>query len=155
MLAEHSFVTLLESEVALKAAEELAFATGFAFVERAERHITARRGRAAARAKSIAELPLQLRLDFDRGRIDAAASLEVVGKSQPLHKDFLTTLLSLFEARLALGRAAAEVLPFWTDMEDRVRQDAARKRRRSWILVLVLVVFLVLLVSTCAMVVRP
>src|SRR3954452_20642571 len=84
MVIEHQFVTTMEGSDAMRAASEFLTARGFAVKGQNDfavgggwTTLEVIRGKSnAARAKSIAELPQRLRLDYDRGRVTVAATLE-------------------------------------------------------------------------------
>src|SRR5205814_3803523 len=83
MVVEHTFVTTMQDREALTAATGLLNSRGFVAVgeqafsmDGSWNNVEMRRGRAKPRgAKSILDLPLNVRVEFDRGRIAIAAAI--------------------------------------------------------------------------------
>jgi hypothetical protein len=163
MVIEHTFVTTLEAPEALQ--------TAFAFLQ--ERGFSPAgndsgallemsRGKAnPARARSVAELPQSIRLDFDRGRIALAAAVTPSpvwgGRSfagsdveiratdskamqrMKLHTDMLMGILGWLE-KLLVHRAPAEIASQqWAEAEERIAAAARRHKRRNRIALAILV----------------
>src|SRR5690554_5084575 len=99
MVVEHVFVTTLEeSEVMRRAAMALG-AMGFAAAADAPSGgLLYRRGkRSAAKARRPSDLPQAAAVQFDRGRVTLAASMELRQKPTQMHKDLLIALASAVE----------------------------------------------------------
>ena len=169
MVIEHTFVTTMEAPETLQAAAAFLQGGGFAPVAAtAKAGAPARdaclemgRGKTnAARAKSVAELPQYIRLDFDRGRVGLAISItpssawggssftssdaairpndKAALKRLKLHMDMLNAILSGLEQLLA-QRVPAEVAGReWLEAEARIAAAARRRKRQSIIAVAVL-----------------
>ncbi len=158
MVVEHTFVTTLGLDAAMEQAWRLltarGFATGTTGAPRAS-HLELRRGTAkAAQAKSVSELPQVVRMDFDRGRVTVAVSIEasatwggasswggVSERSQKmtLHARLLTAIANALEGFVARNLPAAEATAEWDDVERDVAdaaQDIARRKRRRLIILL-------------------
>src|SRR6266550_777518 len=83
MLVEHAFITTLEASDALQLASRFLNARGFEAVAQNAFALgpggwnvleMTRGKRKAQRAKSVVDLPQQVRLEWDRGRVTVAAS---------------------------------------------------------------------------------
>lgn len=149
MLVEHAFVTTLEAGPALEEATMLFKSLGFEMEEQSDRLLVARKGvKNAARAKSAAELPQRIRLEFDRGRIQLAATIEEHRKVGDLHRDLLLAMVNLLESRLAKRTPLAEAMAPWQALVEKSARAAARRRLISRIIIWGLI--LVLLASFAA-----
>lgn len=145
MLVEHTFVTTLECEPALSVAKELLGHCGFIIDRLEERALQARRGKnKPAAARRIDELPQRVRLEFDRGRVTLAASIQEHQKATQAHTDLLITLAAALEAALVHGTSIEETLDPWRQLESRIAEEAKRRRRRYRIGVAVLLSFIVI-----------
>lgn len=137
-------MTTLGGQAALAGAGQLLESMSFTLNSVSESHVEARRGvKIAARAKSIAELPQFVRVDFDRGRVTVAASLEVHGKARPLHADMLVALAESLDRHIAQGLPQQEAVMRWDDEHRRIDMDAACRRRRTRIIAVSLIVVIV------------
>ncbi len=140
MLVEHSFVTTTEADSAIDQAAQLLQMMGFKISSRSPQSLEVRRGRANPNTPKIRLLPQQVRLVFDRGRIDVAASMTCRGgKTLPVHISFMTALVRALEdllvARMPMQEAAAD----W------MRLEALNPRHRTGMDYLGLVLLSILL----------
>ena len=154
MIVEHVFITTLEAPDALRLASEFLMAGGFivqrdtAFsVDAPWTKLDVVRGVAnAARAKSIDQLPQRLVLEWDRGRVTVAASIEWVppgafrwgtNREPPAHSPKVRTHVELMHALVGglealLGRRVPpeEARRAWAEVETRLREESRRQGRR-------------------------
>ena len=167
MLVEHTFVTTMEAAEAMQAAS--AFLQEFGFVAEAERAfqvdavwnaIEMKRGSSKPRRNlPIRDWPQQVRLEWDRGRVEIAASMapptrrgldtgsgDIGRRDTATVQEVLLAFAQCLEvlltdrdpqhARQILGRA-----------EQQMTEKAARDRRRRRLVTLIAVAFFVLLIS--------
>lgn len=157
MVIEHTFVTTLDAPDALQTASAFLRERGFSPAENDSgtgARLEMSRGKTnPARARSVAELPQSIRLDFDRGRIALAAAVTpspVWGgrsfagndveiratdtnalKRMKLHTDMLMGILGGLE-KLLVHRAPAEIASQqWAEAEERIAAAARRHKRRN------------------------
>lgn len=148
MLLEHVFVTTREAAQTLTDARRLLQELGFAVEAVSETHLEARRGRDnPARAKQIDELPQQVRLEFDRGRVTLAASIHHNNKPGPLHQDLLTNLARTLELHLAHNYPSIEARQGWDQMTQRVALDGQKRRRHVRITLIILLLIILVPVA--------
>lgn len=149
MLVEHSFVTTLDAQAALAAADALLWALGFQReASSGDTVLEYRRGLAkAARAKKVSDLPQRVRLEYDRGRITLGASIEVFRKSTPLHRDVLLALAEAVECVVARGSTPEEARARWDGVHAHIEERAAARRRRDRIILVIVCVVLAFLVT--------
>jgi hypothetical protein len=127
MMVEHSFVTTLsETEAMHRGAEFLAHLGFKSSINAGQLPQTLRPGAGLERFKPIIGLPRQIRLEFDRGRITAAASIEPRGKAINMYKDMLLAIVTGLERKLALGEPDESAATDWTRL---MHQLEARRRR--------------------------
>jgi hypothetical protein len=135
MLVEHTFVTTLDKDAAFEQAVAALAALGFAQVERTEVSVTLRRGKAKInRVVRSDDLPQQVVVHFDRGRIQFAASLEespALRRERPLQQEFLMTLATLTEACLSRREPLQRARAAWDLLADRIERSYHRRRRRN------------------------
>jgi hypothetical protein len=179
VLIEHSFVTTLPPEQAMGMASEFLARGGF--VAEADQAfdlasggqwttLQVRRGRTSSyRAKDPTEAPQRVRLEWDRGRIAVAASIDATstrGRSFSLGPTIGTSELKGKRARpyadlmvaisqdvddLLVGRVAAGAAGGrWFPLERQLRDTARKARRRSWIILGVFLVLVIVLVAIIA-----
>ncbi len=96
-----------------------------------------------ARAKGVGDLPQRVRVEFDRGRITVAASLEVRGKPGSLHSDMLLALAQSLDRLVAQDFTPSEARLPWNQIAHEIKADTARRRRRSRIIVVLLTLFII------------
>ena len=179
MIVEHTFITTLEGDDAIKRISDFLFQRGFTVVPKSAfgldaqtRTITLTRGRAkAAKAKSIDELPQEVRVEWDRGRVIVAASIEPHERSsfsmssahiKPdspklyVHRELLMVIATSLETLLS-NQDLQMLEPRWKWMGELIEQDRLKRRRRrriGWTLLILLllspiiITFLVILLDT-------
>jgi hypothetical protein len=187
LIIEHVFITTLEGAEAMRLAAELLGRGGFAAlpaagfapvsapgspgsVGSADRSIDMSRGRPAGKAKSVGELPQRVRVDFDRGRVTVAASIEyyepgsfTIGsrreppphspKVRP-HIELMHAIIGGLEAALSRGMTIDDAVRPWAELEARLREDGRRRRLRRniilWSVFGSIVLLIVLVISMTA-----
>jgi hypothetical protein len=162
LVIEHTFVTTLDSHDALALASDMLSRRGFesegeSGFQLGEGWTTLqmRRGKkSASRAKSLAECPQQVRLEWDRGRVSVAAVMEpwtrrrsfAIGpsiggdvsitrnkKGTKDATDLMFALANGLERLLAEHQPAEEAIQEWATLEDAKVEQARKSRVRSWI----------------------
>jgi hypothetical protein len=168
-------VTTLGSHEALTAASEFLSRGGFvAEADNAFRMgetkwttLQMKRGRkSSARAKDATECPQEIRLEWDRGRVSVAASIEPRahrrgfyyggvlglaiaasqnrgGKKTREYSDMMVAISQALDDLLARGVAPEEAGRDWFTNEANIKLKAKKARRRSWILLGVLFTLLI------------
>lgn len=164
MLIEHSFVTTFPSEVALTRASDLLTRGGFCADadtgfdlagSGAWTSLQVRRGRKRAnRAKDPSEAPQRIRLEWDRGRVNFAGSIDPPTNRTTSYFLFGVVGLILLASRrshkfnqpyselmLAIGQEVEDVVVGrvepdeaghrWFPLEEALREKARRVRRRG------------------------
>lgn len=150
MVVEHTFITTLEAQPALERAGALLSSRGFAhagtrYGSDAQLHMN--RGNAkAAKARSVTELPQVVRIEWDRGRVMVAASIEASPtwggasswggiserpQKMTLHTRLLTAIANALEAVVARDLPVNEAAAEWDHVERDVAEAAAEHARRS------------------------
>jgi hypothetical protein len=170
MVVEHEFVTTLDGVAALTAASRFLNAGGFAGQDSAflvgETQWTTlemKRGRkAAARAKSIVELPQRIILNYDRGRVTVAASITAshiwggnanftVGfgvdasnespKKMVMHQQLLIAIANGLEGAIGKGQADDVARADWLRAEQVIEAAAKKRKRRNLIIAGIIILF--------------
>lgn len=168
MIVEHAFVTTMEASEALQLASAFLTARGFEAASQGAFAVDGlwtsaafRRGQAKARrAKSIAELPQQVHLEWDRGRVTVAASIEHAERSSfsmgeikadspklRIHTDLLLAIARGLEMVLAENQPAEHAYQQWDHVNQFIAENARRKRGRSRILIAVAIVLFALTIG--------
>jgi hypothetical protein len=176
LVVEHTFITTYPADEALRAAADLLACHGFAakpgagfpLHAAAQNALEMTRGRAnAGRAGSVAELPQQVRLEWDRGRVALAVSVAPpdhwlpggratgqpasVKKAAQQQTDLLIVIAESLERLLAGRQRAGEAAAEWDRVEHDLNERARRARRRSYaILAVVVAAFLALILAAIA-----
>ncbi len=156
MIVEHTFVTTLDAAGALGAATDTLCALGFADdPASSDSMATYRRGKKkAGRARRLRDLPQQVIVEYDRGRVTLAALIEEASlfrKSVPLMRRYLILLAHVLDGVLTRRETLEELQPAWNHLAGEIdRHDRSRRRGRAAVLFLivlavVLVIFLPLL----------
>jgi hypothetical protein len=129
MIVEHTFITTRPAQDALNAAETLLASLHFA--PSGDQSALAREwrrgGTTARRARGLSDLPQRIRLEFDRGRVSVAGSVELRRKQQRSPRDAMVAIT------VALERLLADNQPPDTAAAD-ARASQARLERidRNW-----------------------
>ena|SRR5215212_12178173 len=169
MVVEHTFVTTMSDREALTAATTLLNSRGFGAVgERAFsmdgtwNNIELTRGKAkAARAKSILELPLNLRIEYDRGRVVMAAAItpwsrggreQIPGELRtrsiknphPLQQELLLALIAAVELLLVHRQPPQQCVARLDQIEAAIVEFKSRMRRRNWIIGITVILLIIL-----------
>jgi hypothetical protein len=163
LVIEHTFVTTLDSHDALALASDMLSRRGFVTegesgFQLGEEWTTLqmKRGKkSAARAKTPSECPQQVRLEWDRGRVTLAASIEpqsrrnrtfafggVIGyglyamrnkRATAEATDMMMVISTSLENLLVQNLPAEEAGKAWFAQEDLQLEKARKARVRSWI----------------------
>ncbi|HYE31893.1 MAG TPA: hypothetical protein VEH27_10720 [Methylomirabilota bacterium] len=169
MIVEHTFVTTLDEARAFQVAADFLAQRGFIPSPQREdaapanrSSLTMSRGKKSeGRARSVAELPQALHLEYDRGRVTVAiritpsagwggrplvgAQAEVTEKdiTNParlkLHYDLVTAIATGLEKLLASQVSAQEAARCWEQAEARIAEAAQRRKKQNAITLLILV----------------
>lgn len=158
MVVEHEFVTTLDAPAALSAAARFLAQGGFASQDQAFTvgqpqwtTLEMKRGKKSpARAKTIAQLPQRIIVNYDRGRITVAASItashawggsanfnigfgiDACGESPKkmiLHQQLLIAIANGLDQVVAKGQPHEIAQADWLRTEQLI-QEAAKKRTR-------------------------
>jgi hypothetical protein len=175
MVIEHTFVTTMPSKQALGTASEMLarggfvaeLQEGFRVGETEWTSLQMKRGRKnTARAKDPTECPQRIRLDWDRGRVTFAGSIEAKstrrtfywggvvgmaiaaannkqGKSTKDYTDMMILIATALEELLARRSPPEVALQGWIAFQDELKLKAKKARRRSWIMVGILLAVIV------------
>jgi hypothetical protein len=156
MVVEHTFITTLEPEQAMQTAlnflQERGFVSdgpsGFRFANDAWTSLKVRRGKTTVRAAMNAvELPQTVRLEWDRGRVVVAASMDVPAKQLPAHQSLLVNIATALEELLARRVAPAHAGQSLRYLEESLVEEARRKRRKRTTTLLVVLVIVIALIA--------
>ena len=149
ILVEHSFITRLAAEEALLRADDLLGAFEFVREPSSEPNVIEfRRGRRkAAKARKVSELPQRLRLEYDRGRVALAASLEEYRKAGPLHRELLLTLAESLELAIGQERPLEEARARCYEIHEQIDARACRRRWRDHMMIAALLLFIVVVLG--------
>jgi hypothetical protein len=168
MVVEHTFVTTLEAAPTMQAAMQFLAGRGFERADSAAFSMSKqwdtlemRRGkRKAGKARNIAELPLTAHVQWDRGRVTTALSIEpshAWGGSQysfapsfgstqgnpkkmKVHAELLMAIAAALEGVLVRGDLPDAAGQAITAIEEKARHLARRRMRRN--LIIIALVFL-------------
>jgi hypothetical protein len=175
VVIEHTFVTTLPSRQALGAASEMLARGGFvAEVQEGFRvgetewtSLQMKRGKKnTARAKDPTECPQRIRLDWDRGRVTFAGSIEAKstrrtfyyggvigmaiaaannkqGKNTKDYSDLMILIATALEELLARRTPPEVAQQGWFAFQDDLKLKAKKTRQRSWIMVGILLAVVV------------
>jgi hypothetical protein len=173
LVVEHSFVTTLSGHDALSTATTLLSRIGFAADSQGgavaneveQMSIQMKRGKKTVRlASSPLEYPQRIRIDWDRGRVVVAASIETLLDSQQLRlkKEFweaiarkhsapMLALATGLEDVLSGHREPDAVLQGWLALEEPIRRQAEKRRRVIRMIMWIIVVLFVGLIAVCVL----
>ena len=152
MIVEHAFITTRDSAEVQASAGDLLSMLGFSPTSHSgpepPEHLDLSRGRRHAR-QAVYRLEMQpqrVRIEFDRGRVTVAASIEPHGRPHDLHRELLVLLATLIEERVARGADRAELRVRWEDLHDRIQGYNRKKRLPRDIILALLILFFVAVV---------
>lgn len=133
---------------------------GFSIDQRDERGLKATKGvKTAAKAKSVAELPQTVKVNFDRGRVELAVGSELrrkTGGALPQNQAML--IAHLIEAELNDEAQALRCRQSWGELQIQIadnRQSQSRKRILAWIALGVFVLLVVAAIIGAAIAFSP
>jgi hypothetical protein len=167
MLVEHTFVTTMDAPEAMTAASN--FLQEFGFALDGERGfaiggtwdaLEMRRGTPKSRYRgAIHNWPQQVRLEWDRGRVDVAATarppmrgrLDYSGanlrkKEAAVVQELLVSLARSLEFLLA-ARSPDQARAAYEPLDRQLAEKAARSRRRNRIVIAIAVIFVLLAIG--------
>ena len=178
MIIEHVFITTLDGADALRLASEYLGLGGFRpqtgipfSISAPSSKLDVVRGKAnAARAKAPDELPQRLWLEWDRGRVTVAASIEFFetasfsygSRKEPPpdspklrpHIEMMQAMLAGLEASTSGRLPPADARRPWADVEARLREEWRRRRRRRaitlWLVFSGIVLLIILVIVLTA-----
>jgi hypothetical protein len=168
MVVEHTFVTTLEAPVALRAASVLLGQFGFAAQAQTvfqmegdwntlEMHRGVTKYR---RSRGVRHWPQQVRLEWDRGRVDVAVSItppsrgrfdsnsgKLRKKENAAVQQLLLSIAQALELLLASKVPAEQAENVLRQLDLQLEEDARRSRRRSRIILVVVLAFFVICIG--------
>lgn len=112
LLVEHTFVTTLSEAEVIARCGELLGRLGFRGGSRTERgEVRWARGRLSASDWAGPQRqPLRIQLEFDRGQVAVAASLDLPRRGRPRHEELLVGLLRGLEQHVAGSATLDEIV---------------------------------------------
>ena len=141
MLVEHTFVTTKEAPEALSAARDLLVMGGFWVTAETENFLEVKRGREkVSQAKGLLQLPQQVRVEFDRGRVSVAVLIQHDVKASSKCRELLLAIAEGLEKLLARGLPVEEVRRPLHELEAEIAADFSRRRKRTLIFAIVVLV---------------
>lgn len=172
MVVEHSFVTTLDAPDALRTAADFLRTFGFeaqtetAFaLDQQWKALEVHRGVLKGRkSRAVNEWPQMVRVEWDRGKVDVAASMSVPSrraswnvelgagsratkKDERLMQQMLVLIARTLELLLAQRLPPEQARVEWEQLEARYREQAARDRRRSRIITIIALSFVGLAIA--------
>ncbi len=156
MLVEHSFITTSAPDAALSTAGALLLAMGFTPEPCGEPDcIAVRRGRTQPqRAKKVSDLPQHVRVAYDRGRVNVAASITEYRKADRLHRELLLALAQALEARVGHAATPEVALGDWYLVHANIEERARERRRTRRIVAGILLTIVVVVIGWIVWAVR-
>ena len=149
MIVEHAFISTRDSAEVQASARDLLSMLGFSPTETSGPAtpdcLDVSRGRRHARQAvyRLDEQPQRVRVEFDRGRVTIAASIEPHGRPHDLHRELLLLLASLIERRVAGGANLAELRTPWENLDERIRRYNRKRRLPRDIIIVALCLIVV------------
>jgi hypothetical protein len=151
MVVEHSFITRLGPDETMRTAldylREYGFASaepaGFRLAGDAWTSLKVHRGSKITSRTAVADLPQVVHLEWDRGRVNVAASIEVPKKELRAHSELLIAITLALEELLATGLSPSEAgrqLRQVAIEQGQEREEQRRRRRNRTIIVVLFVV---------------
>ena len=166
MVVEHQFVTVLDGPIALAAGQAFFEDLGFTGESADEKAVQLRRGRKEApnalslsignrdrgfwgnyKAMDFRLLPQKARIEFDRGRVTVAVSLIQYGKPTPQQERLLMAAANGVEMVLVRHAEIAVARASWDQIDGEVEAAIRKRKRRSRIILLVVLIFLALMIG--------
>src|SRR5438874_1341924 len=137
MVVEHTFITRLDAEPTMRAAftylQERGFVSdepaGFRF-EDEWKSLRMKRGRKGTAKSAILDLPQTIHLEWDRGRVNVAAAIEIPKKELPAHSELLISITLALEELLTHQFPSAQAGRRWGEIEAVHDYERIEKRRR-------------------------
>ncbi len=142
MVVEHTFVTTLPPQEALKKASQFLARggfvaksqTAFALDQTAWTTIDVRRGKTTStKSSAIPDLPQQIRLEWDRGRVSVAASIADRHSVKKRSALLLSIVIGL-ENLLAKGQSEDQAVGEWYRIDSELRRSGRWYKYRRWLL---------------------
>ena len=128
MVVEHTFITTMEAADALATAGRALVSEGFEVQQASDRALTARR-------VSGSRFPGRVHLEWDRGRVNVAVSIEVQKKPTTQQTSILINLAQALE-KLLTGASDTDVeFDAWRSSSHKA---STRVRRGRWVVYLLL-----------------
>jgi hypothetical protein len=151
MVVEHSFITRLGPDETMRTALDYlrehgfsnAEAVGFRMAGDPWTSLKVHRGGKVTPRTAVADLPQVVHLEWDRGRVNVAASIEVPKKELRDHSQLLISITLALEELLATGMPPVEAGRDFRQVEielARAREEQRRRHRRRTITALLFVV---------------
>jgi len=144
MIVEHAFISTRDGAEVQASARDLLLTLGFSPTVTSAPPtpdcLDLSRGRRHARQAvyRLDRQPQRVRVEFDRGRVTIAASIEPHGRPHDLHRELLLLLATLIEQRVAGGTNLAELRTPWEDLHERIGRYNRKKRLPRDIIIAVL-----------------
>lgn len=112
------------------------------------RRVEFARGKASARKAifKLEEQPQRVFVEFDRGKISLAASIEPYSRPEKLHGELMIAVAKRVERAVVSGEKEALIDSAWSDLGRRIAKRNFRKRLPQFVLLAVLFGFVALLV---------
>jgi hypothetical protein len=132
VLVEHTFVTTLDKDETFRAAELFLEDLGFVRQDtEGEGGLAFRGGKShPGYARTLRDHPRRLHIEFDRGRVSVAASIQLEGnRRKPLATDLLFAVANRLEKVLTQQRCATEARAEWDHVCEQIAARAGRRRR--------------------------
>lgn len=171
MVIEHQFVTTLPANDAMRLAADFLAARGFVYAEEVAFQVAPtewttlqmRRGALKeSKAVGVIEMPLSVRLEYDRGRVTLAESITSRGRSiwtgvgeelpssHPnlrLHIALLMSIARALEKLLAQGVPAEQAGAEWALLDGQLVEENRQQRRSRTIKLTIAIVFVVAMIA--------
>lgn len=145
MLAENVFVTTLEAPEAFAAAGSLLELSGFSHAGTAdESRAQWSRGPAKPGYRSLKKLPMRLRMDFDRGRVTLALSIDEPRRPEKLVGAYGLAVLNALQAHVTGRSTLADAGGPIEEADDAVRRRYFRQNLVIWTILGVFIGLIVL-----------
>src|SRR2546423_783203 len=155
MVVEHTFITRLDAEqtmrTALRYLQEHGFENaepmGFRFAGDEWKSLKVKRGRKATAKSALLDLPQTVHLEWDRGRVNVAASIEIPKKELFTHSQLLISITLALEELLTRDLHFDEVGRQLREIEMSFDHERLEKRRRRRNITIIAVLFFALCIA--------